>query len=133
MEQKDCIFCKIGKGDISHERVYEDKDVIAFLDAFPCVEGQTLVIPKKHVGYFVDLDDNLYKKLMLASKKIAGAMQKAFNPIKVGVIIEGLEVNHVHIKLYPLSKGGFAEVISCKPKISEKGMKEIAEKIKKFL
>jgi len=130
---KECIFCKIARGDMGHERVYEDKDIIAFLDAFPCVEGQTLIIPKKHVGYFIDMDDNLYKKLMLVSKKIAKAIQKSFNPVKVGVIIEGLEVNHVHVKLYPLSKGGFGEVIKCKPKISEESMKEIARKIKASL
>jgi histidine triad (HIT) family protein len=133
MKKDDCVFCRIVRGEIPADIIYEDKEVIAFLDNFPCVKGQTLVIPKKHVGYFIDLDDNLYKKLMAVAKRVAKAIHKVTNPVKVGVIIEGLEVDHVHIKLYPLSKGGFAEVIRCKPKISKEDMKEIAGKIKEYL
>ena len=129
----DCIFCKIARKEIKAEIVYEDKDVLAFLDSFPCVEGQVLAIPKKHTAYFIDLNDKDYSNLMLAVKKIARAMQKTFNPIKVGVIIEGLEVQHVHVKLYPLGKKGFSEIINCKPEFSEKEMKETAERIKSSL
>lgn len=130
---KDCIFCKIVKKEVNPTIVYEDKHVLVFLDDFPCVRGQCLVIPKEHVGYFIDLDDKLYSHVMLTAKKIAKAMQKAFNPVKVGVIIEGLQVNHVHVKLYPLSRGGFEEIIKCKPNFSKEDMEEIAGKIKKYL
>jgi histidine triad (HIT) family protein len=132
-KNKECIFCKIARKEIPVEIVYEDKDVIAFLDAFPCVPGQTLVIPKKHISYFIDMDDKSYCKLMIAVKKVSKAIQKAFNPIKVGIIIEGLEMNHVHVKLYSLTSGGFAEIIRCKPQINKEEMKQIAEKIKSCL
>ena len=128
-----CVFCKIVRKEISCYEIYEDKDVFVFLDSFPCTKGQTLVIPKKHVGYFTDLENKEYTKLMLTAKKIARAIHQATSPVKVGVIIEGLEVNHVHVKLYPLSKGGFAEVIKCKPNVSPEEMKEIADKIRKAL
>jgi histidine triad (HIT) family protein len=130
---KDCIFCKIIRKEIHAEIIYEDSNVVAFLDAFPCVEGQMLVIPKKHIGYFIDLDDKTYSHLMLVVKKIAKAMHKTFNPIKVGIIIEGLEVEHVHVKLFPLGNKGFKDIIHCKPKFSEKNMKEIADEVKKAL
>jgi len=126
----DCIFCKITKGEVPSYKIFEDGEFIAFLDNFPCVEGQTLVIPKRHVGYFVDMNDAEYKKIMVLSKKIAKAIQKTFNPVKVGVIIEGLEVNHVHVKLFPLPKEGFAKIIKCNPKLSKEDMVETAEKIK---
>jgi len=126
---EDCIFCKIARKEIFVCEIYEDKDIFAFLDAFPCVKGQALVIPKKHVGYFIDLNESLYNKLMLTAKRVASAIQKTFNPVKVGVIIEGLEVNHVHVKIYPLTRGGFAEIIRCKPKISKEEMCETASKI----
>lgn len=133
MPKEDCIFCKIARKEIPTNIVYEDKNVIAFLDSFPCVKGQTLVIPKKHVGYFIDMPDEDFEKLMITAKKISKAIHKVTQPVKVGMIIEGLEVQHVHVKLYPLSKGGFGEIIKCNPKISDKEMKEIAEKIKKAL
>lgn len=132
-EKKDCIFCKIARKEIPSCVIYEDKDVFVFLDSFPCVRGQALVIPKKHIDYFINLNDSLYKKLMLTAKKVASAIQKTFNPVKVGVIIEGLEVNHAHIKLYPLGKGGFAEIIRCKPEISKDEMCNMAKKIKSNL
>lgn len=132
-ENNECIFCKIARKEIKAEIVYEDNEIVAFLDNFPCVEGQTLVIPKKHIGYFIDMNDSDYKKLMIVAKRISKAIQKTFNPVKVGIIIEGLEVNHVHVKLYPLSKGGFEEIVKCQPKVSDSEIKGIAEKIKKNL
>ena len=128
-----CIFCEIAKGEVPACKIYEDKDVLVFLDAFPCVRGQALVIPKKHIGYFVDLDDKLYSKLMLIAKKVSKAIQKTFNPVKVGIVVEGLEVPHVHVKLYPLTKGGFGEIVRCKPKFSKEEMCETSEMIKRNL
>ena len=131
-QEKDCIFCKIVKGEIPCYKIYEDDFAIIFLDAFPSMKGQTLVVPKKHLApYMFDLDDKNYIKLMLTAKKIAKAIDKALNPIKTGLVIEGLEVEHVHIKLYPLTKQGFNFKLKEIP--SEQEMKELAEKIKKAL
>jgi len=66
---------------------------------------------------------------MLVSKKIAKAIEKAMKPIKPGLIIEGLEVDHIHIKLYPLKEEFGIKLLDPKP--SDKEMKEIAERIKK--
>lgn len=130
MKENDCTFCRIARKEISARIVYEDKEVVAFLDAFPCVRGQILVIPKKHADYFVDMGNKDFNKIMTAVKKVSLAVQSTLKPVKVGVIIEGLEVNHVHVKLYPLTKGGFEEIVRCRPEISEDEMGEIAEKIK---
>lgn len=128
-----CIFCKIAKGEISAERIYEDEDTLVFLDAFPSMKGQTLVIPKKHIAPFLfDADDKSYIKLMLVTKKIAKAIYEALNPIKTGLIIEGLELDHIHIKLFPLSNEGFKNVFKLlDPTPSREEMKDIAERIKK--
>lgn len=131
-QEKDCIFCKIVKGEVPCYKIYEDDFAIAFLDAFPQMKGQTIVIPKKHLApYMFDLDDKNYIKLMLTAKKIAKAIDKALKPVKTGLVIEGLELDHIHIKLYPLTKQGFNFKLKEKP--SEQEMKEIAEKIKKAL
>jgi len=132
---KDCIFCKIVEGKIPSYKIYEDDFAVAFLDAFPCVKGQTLVIPKKHItNSFLDLNDEDYTKLMLVAKKISKAVDKSIGCVKMGLMVEGLELNHVHVKIFPLSKSGFSGYPKMlDPKPSDEEMKEIAEKIKNSL
>lgn len=128
----DCVFCKIAKGEIPTEKIYGDDEFLVILDAFPSMKGQTLVIPKKHVApYLFDLDDEFYTKIMLFSKRIANAIDKALNPIKTGLVVEGLEVDHVHVKLYPLTKPFTLKLLDPKPPKEE--MEEIAKKIKMSL
>ncbi|OIO41466.1 HIT family protein [Candidatus Pacearchaeota archaeon CG_4_9_14_3_um_filter_31_7] len=128
----DCIFCKIVSGKIPCYKIYEDKETLAFLDAFPQMKGQVLLIPKQHISpYMFNIDDKIYCSLLLTAKKIAKAIDKSLKPLKTGLVIEGLEVEHIHIKLYPLTKQGFNYKLTEKP--SEQEMKEIAESIKKAL
>jgi len=129
---KNCIFCKIVKGEVPCDKIYEDEDAIVILDAFPTMKGQTLVVPKKHLApSLFDLDNEIYAKLMLVAKKTANAIDKSLKPIKTGLIVEGLELDHVHIKLYPLEKEFGFKILE--PKLSDEEMKEIAEKIKKSI
>lgn len=131
---KDCIFCRIVRKEVPADIVYEDNSVLAFLDAFPAVRGQVLVIPKKHiVPYLFDMNDNEYCSLLIAAKKVAKAIDKALKPIKTGMVVEGLEVEHVHIKLYPLDSEGFKCMHKTIVKPSENEMKQIVGKIKKAL
>ena len=64
MENKECIFCKIIRGEIPCDRIYEDKDVLAFLDINPFVKGHLLVIPKKHSRWIWDIEDGYYRTLV---------------------------------------------------------------------
>jgi len=121
------------KGEIPSYKIYEDSDFFAFLDVFPSLEGQVLVVPKEHdVEYLFDMDDNDYCKLMKVVKKISIAIDKALKPIKTGIVVEGLEVDHVHVKLYPLMERKPLDLNS-KAEVSEERMKEIAEKIASFI
>ena len=129
----DCIFCKIVRGEIPCYKIYEDNSFLVFLDTFPALKGQTLIVPKKHsTDYLFDLEDQNYNELLLVAKKIAKVIDKSLNPLKTGLIVEGLEVNHVHVKLFPLEKEGF-KLKPMNPKPSDKEFKEIAEKIKSAL
>lgn len=98
----DCVFCKIINNVFSSYKVYEDKDILAFLDINPNTKGVTLIVPKKHVGSSInDIDDNTYLQTMKAAKKISEHYIKVLNIEKVGIAIEGTGVNHFHVKLYP--------------------------------
>lgn len=130
-----CVFCKIVEGELPCYKIYEDEDAIVFLDAFPTMRGQVLVIPKKHLApWLFDLEDEIYVKLMLVAKKIVRAVDKALTPVKTGMIVEGLELDHVHIKIFPLSEKGFLDYPKkMDPLPSKEEMQEIAEKIRKEL
>jgi len=128
----ECIFCKIVKGEVPCHKVWEDEDFLVFVDVFPILRDQLLLIPKKHLGpYLFDLDDETYKKLMLTVKRVAKILDKSLSPIKTGILVEGLEVDHVHVKLFPFyNKEGFG-LKALDPKPLEEDFKKLVEKIKK--
>lgn len=99
----DSIFTKIIKGDIPSHKIYEDDDVLAFLDIHPTVAGHTLVVPKKQVEFIWDLDDETYAKLTLAAKKIAVHMRETLGVAYIGEKIIGVDVPHAHIQLVPFT------------------------------
>lgn len=100
---EDCIFCKIIKGEIPSAKVFEDDNFIAILDVNPNTKGMTLVMPKKHFDSDAFLmPDEDYKSLMSASKKVSEILRNGLGVNRVAMVMEGMGVNHVHIKLYPL-------------------------------
>lgn len=100
---KDCIFCKIVSRDFDSARIWEDKKFLAILDVNPNTRGMTLVLPKKHHdSYVVDMPDTEYGEYFSVVKKIAKMLERALKVKRVALVMEGLGVNHAHIKLYPL-------------------------------
>ncbi|MBI3623300.1 HIT domain-containing protein [Candidatus Pacearchaeota archaeon] len=100
---KNCIFCKMVKGEIPSVKIWEDKNFIAILDKFPNVKGMTLIIPKKHSNSYVfDMPDKNYSELMIVAKKIGLMLDKKLKVKRTAMVMEGLGVNHAHIKLYPI-------------------------------
>lgn len=101
--KENCIFCKIIEGKIPAVKIFEDDKYIAILDKFPNTKGMTLVMPKKHYdSYAFDMQDKDYSELMLISKKIGKMLDKKLKVKRTALVMEGLGVNHVHIKLYPI-------------------------------
>ncbi len=99
----DCIFCKIIKGEIPSAKIWEDKNFLAILDAFPNTKGMALLMPKKHFDSdAIEMDDKTYKNFFLAAKKVAKILKKGLKVNRVAIVMEGMGVNHAHIKLYPL-------------------------------
>jgi len=98
-----CIFCKIVKGELDSAKIWEDKDFLAILDIMPNTKGMTLVLTKKHYdSYAFDMPDKIYNKFMLAAKRISGMLEKGLKVKRVAMVMEGMGINHAHIKLYPL-------------------------------
>lgn len=98
------IFTKIVRGEIPCHRVAESEDYLAFLDIRPLSTGHTLVIPKKEIDYFFDLDDDYLGRLMIFAKKVAKALEAVVPCERIGVSVVGLEVPHAHVHLIPINK-----------------------------
>jgi len=97
------IFTQIIKREVPAHFVYEDEHCVAILDKFPAVKGQSLVIPKKEIDYAFDLDDDTYLHLFQTAKMIAKASDKAFAAKRTCLVVEGFDVPHVHIKIFPMA------------------------------
>ena len=103
MLKKDCIFCKIAKGEIPSAAIWENKDFLAILDINPNTKGMTLIISKQHYdSYVFDMPESVYKNMFMASREVAKLLEKAFKISRIAIVMEGMGVNHAHIKLYPL-------------------------------
>ena len=99
----DCIFCKIVNGEFDSAKIWEDKDFLAILDVMPNTGGMTLILTKKHYdSYAFDMPEEIYSKFMSASKKVAKILEKGLNVTRVAMVMEGMGINHAHIKVYPL-------------------------------
>jgi diadenosine tetraphosphate (Ap4A) HIT family hydrolase len=100
---ENCVFCKISNGKIPSAKVWEDEKHLAILDISPNMEGMTLVLTKKHYDSdATDMPDKEYSALMIAAKKVAKLLEQKLKVKRVSIVMEGMGVNHVHIKLYPL-------------------------------
>ena len=109
------IFSKIITGEIPSYKVAENSDFYAFLDINPLVKGHVLVVPKKEIDYIFGLDDKTLGDLMIFSKRVALAMEKAIPCKRIGVTVIGLEVPHAHIHLIPISQE--SDMYFSKPKV----------------
>lgn len=99
---ENCIFCKIVRGEIQAEKVYEDENTIGFLDIHPKAPGHTLLIPKDHHRWFLDLPDNTYNALFSAAKTLGLKLKNDYDADYVRLGIVGTDVAHVHVHLIPL-------------------------------
>lgn len=101
---KDCIFCKIVKGELPAHKIFEDGKHLAFLSIFPNTAGFSVVITKEHYpSYAFDLPDEVLKGLIIAAKKVAKLLDSKLDDVgRTGLIFEGFGVDHVHAKLFPM-------------------------------
>jgi histidine triad (HIT) family protein len=104
-----CIFCKIVSGEIPSERVYEDEEIIAFMDIGPIISGHTLVIPRKHIDPITVAPPQLLNDLIRIVQRIAGAQMNGLKADGVNIMqnngkAAGQEVPHLHFHVIPRFK-----------------------------
>ena len=107
---QDCIFCKIIRGEIPSARVYEDENVVAFLDISPVLPGHALVVPRKHCERLSDADGELLGRMMAGARAVARAQGQALGAEGVNLVVNdgpsaGQVVMHVHLHVIPRASG----------------------------
>ncbi len=96
------IFTRIIDGELSGRFVWRDEICVAFLSINPLRAGHTLVVTRAEVDHWLDLDPAVNAHLMGVAQEIGRGQQRAFQPERVGLMIAGLEVPHVHLHLVPI-------------------------------
>lgn len=123
------IFTKIVRGEIPCYKIAENEKYFAFLDINPLKAGHTLVIPKTETDYIFDLSDTDLSGLILFSKKVAMAIEKAIPCARIGLAVIGLEVPHAHIHLVPMDSMEDINFKNPKLKFTTEEFSRIAKKI----
>jgi len=131
MSEKDCIFCRIVKGELPAYKVYEDTDFLGFLDIKPLNPGHTLLIPKNHYRFVADVPN--FGHYFEIAKKVGTGIKQATGHKHLYFLCLGNLVKHAHIWILPHFAGdGHGTAVNWEAVKSqdEKEMETIAEKIK---
>ncbi len=99
----DCVFCKIAQGMVPAHIFWENDKFLAFLDINPVVKGATVLIPKAHYdSYIKNAPDSLIQEIMGATKEVMDILDSRLKGnVRTRLVFEGLEVPHLHAKLWP--------------------------------
>ena len=124
------IFSKIAAGEIPSYKCAENDKFYAFLDINPLAKGHTLVIPRREVDYFFDLEDEELSEYQVFAKRVAAAIKEAFPCKKVAQVVLGLEVPHAHIHLIPMNSEADVDFRKEKLHLTPEEFEQIAAKIR---
>ena len=131
----DCIFCKIIKGEIPADKIYEDEDVLVFLDINPANPGHTLVIPKNHSENIYQIPEKDLNKVINMAKKVAIILKKILNVEGINIIMNndkaaGQVVFHSHFHVVPRNQNDGYHLLG-RSSYKEGEQKVIGDKIRK--
>ncbi|MGL4874783.1 MAG: HIT family protein [Clostridium sp.] len=104
----DCIFCKIVKGELPANIIYEDESIMCFLDIYPFNEGHVLIIPKNHYLDADEIPDEILASMMVLSKKVVKSIKDKYSPNGYSIMQNGgifNDIGHYHMHVFPRYKG----------------------------
>jgi diadenosine tetraphosphate (Ap4A) HIT family hydrolase len=103
MRRVPTVFTRIIDGELPGTFVWRDPECVAFLSINPIQPGHTLVVPRAEVDHWLDIDTGLAAHLMTVSQVIGKGIDRAFSPPRVGLLVAGFEVPHVHLHVLPIT------------------------------
>jgi len=124
------IFTRIIDGELPGRFVWRDDQCVAFLSINPIQAGHLLVVPRAEVDHWIELEPALLDHLMQVSHAISKVLMEIFEPSKVGLMLAGLEVPHVHIHLLPIWDLRDLSFANADPNPDPAALDAVAEKIR---
>lgn len=95
------VFTMIINGDIPGRFVWKDDDVVSFLTINPVTDGHLLVVPRHEIDHWESVDPELFGKINTVAQTVGQAVKAAFDAPRMGLLIAGLEVPHLHVHVFP--------------------------------
>ena len=124
------IFSRIISGEFPGRFVWRDDRVVAFLSIEPMRPGHVLVVPRDEVDHWIDLEPELAAHLFTVAQQIGRAQNAEWNPRRVGVLIVGDEVPHVHIHVVPINEPGQLSFANVDRSAAPEALDDAAERIR---
>ena len=100
------VFSRIVAGELPARFVWSDDDVVAFLSANPLAPGHTLVVPREEVDQWVDASPALLARVTAVAHAVGHAVRAVWAPPRVGLLVAGFEVPHLHVHVFPAAGMG---------------------------
>jgi histidine triad (HIT) family protein len=127
------IYSRIIAGEIPGRFVWRDDRAVAIVDIRPLSKGHTLVIPVAEVDHWTDLEPTLAAHLMTVAHAVANAQKHAWNPARVGLMIAGFEVPHVHLHVMPAPSMAAFDFAQADPHASPESLDAVMHELRQAL
>ena len=127
------VFTMIIKGDLPGTFVWEDDRCVAFMSINPLAYGHTLVVPRDEIDQWLDVPSDLREHLFEVAARIGAAQKQVFGSQRIGMIIAGFEVPHMHIHLIPANTMSDMDFSLASDSVDAADLERAAESIKSAL
>ncbi len=127
------VFTMIFKGDLPGTFVWEDDRCVAFMSINPLAYGHTLVVPRDEIDQWLDVPSDLREHLFEVAARIGAAQKQVFGSQRIGMIIAGFEVPHMHIHLIPANTMSDMDFSLASDSVDAADLERAAESIKSAL
>lgn len=132
-EPQPSVFTRILRGELPGRFVYRQDDVAAVLTIAPIATGHTLIIPSRQVDNWLDLSGDLRDRLFAVAQWVGQAIDRAWRPERVALVVAGFEVPHVHLHLIPVSSEADISFARADPTTPGDALDAAAEKLRAAL
>lgn len=127
------IFTRIIQGEIPGTFVWRDDRCVAFMSINPLRRGHVLVLPVEEIDHWLDCPSDLRDHLFEVAQKIGRAQQAAYSPARVGLMIAGLEVPHLHVHVVPIDNVHDLDFANAAASVERDELESAAEAIREEL
>jgi diadenosine tetraphosphate (Ap4A) HIT family hydrolase len=124
------VFSRIISGELPGHFVHRDERCAAFLSIAPLQPGHTLVVPVDEVDDWTDADPDLLAHLIAVARTVGRAQHRVYRPVKVGMMIAGLEVPHLHLHIVPIATVTDLDFSNADSSVTSQALEVEAEKLR---